>query len=78
MTNFTKSEKTMLSRVAIEMAENNIEPTSKNIEITFERILERDKETLEKKIDKVAKLLTPTVWARVQKQDIDNKVINYI
>jgi len=78
MTNFTQSEKTMLSRIAIEMAENNIEPTHENIELTFKKILKRDKETLEKKADKVAKLLTPVIWSRVQKQQIDLKVNNYI
>jgi hypothetical protein len=78
MTNFTQSEKTMLSRIAIEMAENNIEPNHENIKATFEKILKRDRETLEQKADKVAKLLTPTVWSRVQKRQIDLKVNNYI
>ena len=78
MTNFTNSEKVMLSRIAIEMAENNIEPTHENIELTFKKILKRDKETLEKKVDKVAKLLTPVILSRVQKQQIDLKVNNYI
>ena len=66
----------MLSRVAIEMTENNIKPTQKNIELTFKKILKRDRETLEQKADKVAKLLTPTVWSRVQKRQIDKKARN--
>jgi len=78
MTNFTQSEKTMLSRIAIEMAENNIEPNHENIKATFKKILRRDRETLEQKADKVAKLLAPAVWSRVQKRQIDLKVNNYI
>jgi hypothetical protein len=68
MTNFTQSEKTMLSRIVIEMAENNIKPNQENIKLTFKKIIERDKETLEQKADKVAKILTPAIWARVQKK----------
>lgn len=75
---FTKSEETMLSRVAIEMTENNIKPTQKNIELTFKKILKRDRETIKKKVDTVTKLLTADVWSRVKKQEIDKKASNFI
>lgn len=75
---FTESEKTMLSRIAIEMAENNLEPNHENIKSTFKKILKRDKETLKNSVDVVYKLLTANVWSRVKKQEIDKKADDFI
>tara|TARA_Y100000401_G_C8321737_1_gene225708 strand:- start:576 stop:827 length:252 start_codon:yes stop_codon:yes gene_type:complete len=70
---FKKFEKTMITRIAIEMAENNIKPNHENIKSTFKKILKRDKETLKNSVDVVYKLLTADVWSRVKKQEIDKK-----
>jgi hypothetical protein len=68
MTNFTQSEKTMLSRIAIEMAENNIEPNHENIKATFKNILKRKSKTIEEERNIVRNLLKPEIMAKVDKK----------
>jgi hypothetical protein len=68
MTNFTQSEKTMLSRIAIEMAENNIEPNHENIKATFKKILRRKTKTAEEEKNIVRNLLKPEIMAKVDKK----------
>jgi len=78
MINLKKDEKIILERVALEMIKNNIEPTSDNMVKILKTILKRDRHNVKYEIKKISKILTPTVWGRIQKKEIDKKVINSI
>lgn len=56
-TNLTKSDKSMILRIALEMLENGIEPNSENINKTFKKILARNSKTLDEEKNIVKGLL---------------------
>jgi hypothetical protein len=68
------TEKTFLKRIAFNLIKEGKEPTGNNIEKMMKEILKRDKELYNQK-DKVCKILGNIVWGKIQKQEIDRKVL---
>lgn len=50
------------------MVNNNLEPTPKNIESTFQNILKRKSNTIEEERNIVRNLLKPEIMAKVDKR----------
>jgi len=67
-TNTTPEGKQMAYRVALEMVNNNLEPTPKNRELTFKNILKRKSKTIEEERNIVRSLLKPEIMAKVDKR----------
>ena len=55
----TPEGKQMQYRIALEMVNNDLEPTPENIELTFENILKRKSKTIEEERNIVRSLLKP-------------------
>ncbi len=70
-TNLTKSGKSMVLRITLEMLENGIEPNSKNIAKVFKKILATDSQNINEERNIVEGLLKPENIAKI-KQKIAN------
>jgi hypothetical protein len=68
------TEKTFLERIAFNLIKENKQPTEDNIKKMIKAILKRDKELYNQK-DKVGKIISNIVWGKIQKQEIDRKVL---
>ena len=55
-------------RIALEMVNNDLEPTPENIELTFKNILKRKSKTIEKERGIVRSLLKPEIMAKVDRR----------
>lgn len=64
----TPKGKQMQYRIALEMLNNNLEPTPENIELTFKNILKRKSKTIEEEKNIVRNLLKPEIMAKVDKR----------
>jgi hypothetical protein len=64
----TPEGKQMQYRIALEMLNNNLEPTPENIELTFKNILKRKSKTIEEEKNIVKNLLKPEIMAKVDKR----------
>ena len=64
----TPEGKQMQYRIALEMVNNNLEPTPENIELTFKNILKRESKTIEEEKNIVRNLLKPEIMAKVDKR----------
>jgi|DEB0MinimDraft_4_1074332.scaffolds.fasta_scaffold49321_3 hypothetical protein len=64
----TPEGKQMQYRIALEMLNNNLEPTPENIELTFKNILKRKSKTIEEERNIVRNLLKPEIMAKVDKK----------
>jgi len=67
-TKLTPEGKQMQYRIALEMVNNNLEPTPENIELTFKNILKRESKTIEEEKNIVRNLLKPEIMAKVDKR----------
>jgi hypothetical protein len=64
----TPEGKQMAYRIALEMVNNDLEPTPENIELTFKNILKRKSKTIEEERNIVRSLLKPEIMAKVDKR----------
>jgi hypothetical protein len=64
----TPEGKQMQYRIALEMVNNDLEPTPENIELTFENILKRKSKTIEEERNIVRSLLKPERMAEIDKR----------